>query len=116
MRASEILRKLADVVAAAEGGEPGATPHAPQNVNTVKLTPVQADNTDDTDKTTMVPPLQQKMEILKKSVGVDNEFDQGFDQIDAAQDDSDAELTVIKRSAGLTPAQQEAANDEPLDQ
>ena len=114
MKASEILRKLADVIDAAEGGD-GAAQHVPQNVNTVELTPVQADNQDNTDKTTMVPPLQQKMEILKKSVGVDNEFDQGFDQIDAAQDDSDDELAVLKKAAGLTPAQQDAADDEPLD-
>lgn len=113
MKASEILRKLADVIDAAEHGQ---GPNAPENVNAVKLKPAKTDNTDHADKTTMVPPLQQKMEILKKSVGIDNEFDRGFDQIDAAQDDSDAELTIIKKSAGLTPAQQEAANDEPLDQ
>lgn len=115
MRASEILRKLADVIDAAETGNDEQQPHAPENVNTVTLKPAQANNADQADKVTMVPPLQQKMEILKKSVGVDNEFDHGFDQIDAAHDDSDVELAMIKKSAGLTAPQQEAADDEPLD-
>lgn len=113
MKASEILRKLADVVAAAEGGEHTGqeqTQHVPQNVNVVELTPAHADNTDNTDKTTMVPPLQQKMEILKKSVGVNNEFDQGFDQ------EQSSELNDVKKLAGLSATQQEAADDEPLEQ
>jgi hypothetical protein len=30
----------------------------------------------------MMPPLQQKLEILKKSAGIDNAFDQGTDELD----------------------------------
>jgi len=108
MRASEILRKLADVVAAAEGGEQGGqepAQHVPQNVNTVELEPVSADNADHSDDNKFVPPLQTKIEILKKSVGMDNVYD----------GDSD-ELSQIKKMAGLKhPAQQDAADDEPLD-
>ena len=29
----------------------------------------------------MIPPLQQKLEILKKSAGMDNAFDQGSDEL-----------------------------------
>ena len=34
------------------------------------------------DGTTMVPPLQQKLELLKKVSGVPNMFDQGDDELD----------------------------------
>jgi hypothetical protein len=30
----------------------------------------------------MIPPLQQKLEILKKSVGMDNAMDGGSDELD----------------------------------
>jgi Fic family protein len=48
----------------------------------------------------MVPPLQSKLELLKKSVGVDNVYD-----------DNDAdELTIIRKNAGIS-AQIEASED-----
>lgn len=93
MKASEILRKLADMM----DGETGQS--APGT-----LTPVEVDNTDNTEAPVMVPPLQQKLEILKKSAGVESHYDQGDD-----------DLEVIKRNAGITTAQQEASDDEPLD-
>jgi hypothetical protein len=43
---------------------------------------------------TMVPPLQQKMELLKKAVGVDSVFD---------TDSEPDELEVIKSLAGMNP-------------
>ena len=53
MKTAEILRKLADLVDTVESdGSP------------------QANTTDELG--TMVPPLQQKIEILKKSQGIDN--------------------------------------------
>lgn len=56
MRAAEFLRKLADALAVIEqDSEPE--------------TSVQPD--------VMVPPLQQKIEILKKSQGIDNIYDDG---------------------------------------
>ena len=111
MRASEILRKLADVIDSADNQSTmGQSPDSP---NKAELTAVSVDHKDDTDKTTMVPPLQQKIEILKKSVGVDNEFDQGFDQIDAEQKPD--ELEVLKKAAGIHTVHDDAS-DEPLDQ
>jgi hypothetical protein len=44
----------------------------------------------------MVPPLQQKMELLKKAVGVDSIFDQD------GQPEPD-QLDVIKSLAGMNP-------------
>lgn len=48
----------------------------------------------------MVPPLQQELELLKRSVGVDSCFDdQEPDNEPSPQD----ELDVMKQRAGLTP-------------
>ena len=44
----------------------------------------------------MVPPLQQKIELLKKVAGVDS----AFDGADAEPED---ELSIIKRNAGIHP-------------
>jgi len=102
MKVSELLRKLVDVIAAAEGTEETGQLTQP---NKAELTPVDADHTDHSEGNVMVPPLQAKLEILKKSVGMDNVY--GNDQED--------ELNDIKKNAGLTPAQQDASDDEPLD-
>jgi hypothetical protein len=55
----------------------------------------------------MLPPLQAKLEILKKSEGIPSVYDD--------QDTEHDELMNIKKNAGLTAAQHEAADDEPLD-
>jgi hypothetical protein len=49
----------------------------------------------------MVPPLQAKLELLKKSEGVPNVYD----------DEAADELTVIRKNAGITTAKQEANTD-----
>ena len=51
----------------------------------------------------MVPPLQQKIEILKKSQGIDNVYDEHTDELDA-----------IKRNAGLAVITT-AEEDEPFE-
>jgi len=71
MKTAEILRKLADLVDTVESD--GSS---------------EANTTDELG--TMVPPLQQKIEILKKSQGIDNVYD---DQTD--------ELDQVKKNAGL---------------
>jgi hypothetical protein len=93
MRASEILRKLADVVAAAETDETGMGQMSdPRNKAT--LSPVAVDYADQTEPTTMVAPLQQKLELLKKSAGVPSTYG----NTDADND----ELAAMKKSAGIT--------------
>ena len=124
MKASEILHGLAELLAGIESGQGAEGQAAPQIAQPqASLTPVQADNTDGTNSTTMVPPLQQKIELLKKSLNVDNEFDQGFDQIEQEQEGrtpaDGGDLERMKQMAGIKPqqvaAQQELANDEPFD-
>jgi len=123
MRASEILRGLADLIDNAEGGQMSAPPvQAPvAQVQAVELVPVDVPNQDDAEKTTMVPPLQQKIELLKKSLDVDNEFDRGFDQVDQEQaaetqpEQEHDDLDRMREMAGIKKVvQQELASDEPL--
>lgn len=99
MKVSEILRQFADKLDQVENGQSGASE------TNAKLTPVAVDNTDHTEPgEKMIPPLQQKIELLKKAAGVDSEFD-----------DTD-EMQIMKRNAGIAPVVlQIASDDEPLD-
>jgi len=113
MKAADILRKLADVIDqhSSEGDRPtNSTPHA-------ELAPVEVDHTDNTETTTFIAPLQAKLELLKKSVGIDNAYDEescGCD-CDPCECGSE-ELELIKQRAGVpTIAVQEMADDEPFE-
>ena len=109
MKAAEILRKLADLIdhSADDQDRPiNSVPHA-------ELEPVDVDNTDNTEPTTMVPPLQQKIELLKKATGVESHYDDSEEDCGCNEPD---ELDIIKQHAGLRPiAVQIASDDEPLD-
>jgi hypothetical protein len=94
MKMADILRNLADKLDSIEGG----TGDAPKQN---RLSPVGDVPGGDTDSTTMVPPLQAKLEILKKSEGLPNVYD----------GEGDDELAAIKKNAGLTAAQHEASED-----
>jgi hypothetical protein len=96
MKASEILRSLADKLDAME--QPG-------EMTANHLTPVEVDNVDHTEPgEKMIPPLQQKIELLKKATGVESEFD------------ADDELAQLKKNAGVPIAAVHiASDDEPLD-
>jgi len=107
MKSSEILRKLADLIDQTEDSDrpSNSVPHA-------ELEPVEVDNTDNTETSTMVPPLQQKIELLKKATGLDSIYDEEGCECDEEPD----ELEIIKQHAGLRPiAVQVASDDEPLD-
>jgi len=65
---------------------------------------VEVDNTDNTSKETMIPPLQQKHELLKLAGGIDNNVDT-FDQ--GCEDGID-ELAMIKNLAGIGEPQQDS--------
>lgn len=99
MKAAEILRKLADLID--QNDQPT------QTSTVVELQPVEVDNVDNTETSTMVPPLQQKLELLKKAVGVDSQFDDECPCDDA----EDAELALMKQRAGISPAVIVASED-----
>lgn len=109
MKAAEILRKLADLIDQHSDGDDqrptNSVPHA-------ELEPIEVDNTDHTETSVMVPPLQQKIELLKKATGVESHYDHeegcGCEEPD--------ELEVIKQHAGIKPVVlQIASDDEPMD-
>ena len=100
MKISDVLRKLADKIDSAD-----SIPDAPGNT--------------ETDDSVFLPPLQQKQELLKRAVEVDNVYDDEL--ADQTHDDSalnadnhsgnDA-VSLLKRRAGIIGM----ADDEPLDQ
>ena len=99
MRISDLLRSLADMVARAEGGDTVQPAPMPMAAPAKDFTPSNNDNSADAD--IFVPPLQAKLEILKKSVGLDNVYDGQGDELDQ-----------MKKMAGLPHAvQQEASED-----
>ena len=69
-----------------------------------------------------LPPLQMKLELLKKAVGVENVYDDGApDEQEQEQEqtlapDEEDEIAKMKRYAGINPGvMQELSNDEVLD-
>jgi hypothetical protein len=107
MKASEILRKLADVI------DQQSAPEQP------KLIPVPDD--------TFLPPLQGKFELLKKAVGVDNLYDE---KVGVTSEDPEASnhkvtpmtpeeseaLARMKKAAGVNALiTTELSDDEPLE-
>jgi len=111
MKAAEILRKLADLI---DSNSQEGSAEAPANVVAhAELAPVEVDNTEGGTASTMIPPLQAKLELLKKSVGVDNVYDNqpcecGCDPCECECD----ELDTIKKHAGIPViVQQEAGED-----
>jgi hypothetical protein len=94
MKMADILRNLADKLDSIDSG----TSDAPKQN---RLSPVGDVPGGDTDSSIMVPPLQAKLEILKKSEGLPNVYD----------GEGDDELAAIKKNAGLTTAQHEASED-----
>jgi hypothetical protein len=96
MNIAEILRSLADKIASVEqGGSAG----------THRLEPVEVDNIDHSNDAVMIPPLQQKQELLKKAAGVDS----FYDQEDAEQSDP---LDIIKKNAGMSVVVQDIGGEE----
>ena len=90
MRASEILRKLADVIdQKSQPMEPAAEP-----VGDTDLIP--------TPKGTFLPPLQGKFELLKKAEGVDNIYDENVGKV--ADDPEASNHKVTPMSPEETPA------------
>ena len=99
MKVSEILHRLANLVDSLEQQE-----HSSQE-NTSGFT---ADS--DSQQKPMLPPLQQKQELLKRAVEVDNVYDDEYsDQVHP-----DSELNAIKKNAGLMASVMHS-DDGPMD-
>jgi len=111
MEAAELIRKLIDVLTQIN------EPSSQQQPNHAQLVAVKApenpfpedEHTSDETGGVMVPPLQQKIELLKKVAGVDSMYD------DNAEEQPDDELTIIKRNAGIHPIVAHIASDEEIE-
>jgi len=87
MKIADILRHVADQMDHEEqAGEMDPAHSVPQETD---------------DPTTMIPPLQQKIEILKKAAGEANAFDDGVGHSGERVEPED-ELDRIRHIAGLT--------------
>jgi hypothetical protein len=121
MNIAEILRKLADtvdshsapaqqpVVININNGQPEA-----EITDTVSGEPSQADGI-------MIPPLQAKLELVKKMAGEESAYDtvSGCDECGSESCECDSgsdEMAIMKRNAGLSPLTAIVADeDEPFE-
>jgi len=114
MKLAELLRKLADVVDqnSTDGvvDSEATQPHA-------ELRAVEVDHTDETDPQAMVPPLQQKLELLKQAVHGEQEVCPICGATTCGCDsEGEDELSFIKRAAGVPVfAVAELSDDEPFE-
>ena len=123
MNTSEILRKLADMIDGQQNqhtgslGQSGAVPAQVMPKDTY-------DNPEPEDfdqesglaqaPEIFLPPLQMKLELLKKATGVDNVYDE--EDAEDEQSHSYDELDHIKRNAGINVVAIDAlGDDEPLE-
>jgi hypothetical protein len=131
MKIADILRTLANNLEHAAGGtpdpriqNPGALIDVEVVADTEKPSPngTTASGNDREPEDLFLPPLQQKQELLKKAVGVENVYDDGQpanpsdENAEAPTPEEEDLLDRIKRMAGVPVAAiQELSNDEVLD-
>ena len=136
MKIADILRTLANNLDHAQGGTPDPRIQNPAELIDIAVVAGPADAEGNPGGTTpagndrepenlFLPPLQQKQELLKKAVGVENIYDDGtpteqHEETKEAQDNMSGErddiVDRIKRLSGIpTAAIQELSNDEVFD-
>lgn len=126
MKISELLRSLVDMVDRAELVH--EVPRARNDLgNFSNPEEVEVSNNTEDPEDLFLPPLQMKMELLKKAVGVENVYDDGSDadqeesgevgSPDTQQDSGfESELAKMKKAAGLNAVVvAELDDDEPLE-
>lgn len=93
MKTSEILRQLADIIDAKSSEDNKDLAQQPDDI--------------------FIPPLQLKLELLKKATGVENVYDEDPENADCHGYD---ELDAIKKNAGISVVALDAlTDDEPLE-
>ena len=130
MKIADILRTIANNLEHAEGGAPDPRIQNPAQLLAVADKPSPNGETPSGNakqpEDLFVPPLQQKQELLKKAVGVENVYDDGgpVEQHEADQQeaDSDTEAALqdivgrIRQLSGVPKAAiQELSNDDIFD-
>ena len=135
MKIADILRTLAANLEHAQGGAPDPRIQNPAQMidvvavaDTDRPSPngVTASGNDKAPENTFLPPLQQKQELLKKAVGVENVYDDGGPEHQHSEDTQEADtenettqqdiVDRIKTLSGVpTAAIQELSNDDIVD-
>jgi hypothetical protein len=122
MKPSEILRNLADMIDARQQSERpiGAPGRLSPRIMPKEPEVEMADDCDDElaqqPDDIMIPPLQLKIELLKKATGVESVYDDEECDEEYSNSHSYDELELIKKNAGLNPVVLDAlGDDEPLD-
>jgi len=136
MKIADILRTLAANLEHAQGGAPDPRIQNPAQLIDVAVVAdadtdepspngVTASGNDKAPENTFLPPLQQKQELLKKAVGVENVYDDGGPEYQHAEETAqEDEMTTeredivdrIKKLSGVPQAAiQELSNDEVFD-
>lgn len=99
MKSHEFIQAAASMIGALSGEQEAA----PIQPNRAVLTPAEAELDDTSEKTTMIAPLQQKLELLKKAVDVDSYYDDRDDsavEVDVVPGEVDP-MDDMKRLAGI---------------
>lgn len=100
MLSHEFIKQALDII----GSLKNDSSESPVQPNRAVLVQIEPETEDLTDKKTMVAPLQQKLELLKKAVDVSSFYDEGEPGFDPGPEEgykTDAELEEIKRLAGV---------------
>lgn len=103
MKSHEFIQAAADMLSAFGGAGTQAN-STPDNTASGKLHAVEPEYDDNTDTTTMVAPLQQKLELLKKAVDVDSYYDSnnpGYDPGPGEGTREPDEIDQMKKLAGV---------------
>jgi hypothetical protein len=95
MKMADILRDIADLLDQKQSDD------SDMDQSTTQLTPVDSPEPELDDNPVMVPPLQAKLELLKKATGVENVYDSGND-----------ELADIKKLTGIKAVVQHEASED----
>jgi hypothetical protein len=134
MKIADILRTLAANLEHAQGGAPDPRIQNPaQMIDVVAVADtdepspngVTASGNDKAPENTFLPPLQQKQELLKKAVGVENVYDDGGPEHQHAEETANEDdmtferddiVNRIRQLSGVPKAAiQELSNDEVFD-
>lgn len=123
----DIMRKLADLVSSSQGANSGDQPTGAQS-GSPELGPMYDEDGNQLVKqptNKSVPPLQLKLELLKKAVGVENLYAEGNQDVDPEasnykttpmSEDEATALESMKKAAGINALiRNEMSDDEPLD-
>jgi hypothetical protein len=106
MKIADILRTLAANLEHARGGAPDPRIQNPaQMIDVVAVdngdepspNGVTASGNDKAPENTFLPPLQQKQELLKKAVGVENVYDDGGPEHQHAEETAEEDDMTVKR-------------------